>query len=304
LARIFQLLTVGLGDTSRYALTRFKGGKFVVTAHRITVFALLTALLGLALPAMASDILKERRWAEQISDGLLVGEAVNLTAGKDSFLALYTPAGGNERRGGVLLLHGLGAHPDWPDVIAPLRQELPDAGWATLSLQLPILPNDAKFEEYLPLFPAADARISAGIRYLQQQGVTTIALVGHSLGAAMGAHFLADKAAGSEMVHAFVGIGMNSHPGSVAHTPDALAKISLPVLDLYGAQDLLGVLASAKARARAAQQANNSAYRQVEIPGADHFFRHLDDTLVKRVASWLTHTAAEASSAASTSTIP
>jgi pimeloyl-ACP methyl ester carboxylesterase len=281
---------------------------FVVTAHRIAVFALFTALLGLALPALASDILKERRWAEQISDGLLVGEAVNLTSGKDSgkdsFLALYTPAGGSERRGGVLLLHGLGAHPDWPDVIAPLRQELPDAGWATLSLQLPILPNDAKFKEYLPLFPAADARISAGIRYLQQQGVTTIALVGHSLGAAMGAHFLASKAPGSEGVRAFVGIGMNAHPGSVAHTPDALAKITVPVLDLYGTQDLLGVLASAKARARAARQANNSAYRQVEIPGADHFFRHLEDTLVKRVASWLTHTTAETSSSASTSTVP
>jgi pimeloyl-ACP methyl ester carboxylesterase len=228
----------------------------------------------------------------------MVGEALELDAGGRPFLALFTPAAGSERRGGVLLLHGLGAHPDWPDVIAPLRQELPQSGWATLSLQMPILPNDAEFSEYPPLFPEANARISAGIRYLQQQGIQPIVLLGHSLGSSMGAYFLASRAGGSESVRAFVGIGMSAHPGTVADTPDALAKMTIPVLDLYGALDLDGVLASARDRARAAQQANNGGYRQVEIAGADHFFRALDDTLVKRVASWLTHTTRPAGTAA------
>lgn len=254
-------------------------------SHRLALLGILLTLLTGA--TLGSDILKERRWATQIEDALLVGEPIYLQAGGREFLAIFTPSTVRQTRGGVILLHGIGAHPDWPDVIAPLRQELPEAGWVTLSLQLPILPNDAEPREYLPLFPEADTRISAGIRYLQQQGVRTITVVSHSLGAAMGARFLANKEPGSETVRAFVGIGMNRSPGTSAHTPDALAKLTLPVLDLYGAQDLEGVRVSAPARVLAARRAGNDHYRQTEIPGADHFFRDQEALLVKQVSSWL-----------------
>jgi len=251
----------------------------------------LVALLGLAVAGTtaASDIDKEKRWAEQLQDQLVIGEPLRLTTGQQDFFALYTPAVGKLQRGGVILLHGLGAHPDWPDVISPLRKDLPEAGWSTLSIQLPIRPNEADFTDYPPLFPAASVRISAAIRYLQKQGVRNIVLVGHSLGAAMGAYFLAQKAPDSEAVRAFVGIGMGHAPGTVAHTPDTLAKITVPVLDLYGTQDLRGVLGSTKARA--ASQVNNADYRQLAITGADHFFRGLEAALVKRVSSWLSRKA-------------
>lgn len=249
---------------------------------------LLLALCLLAGNSWASDILKERRWAAQLKEALLVGEPVYLQGDKGEFLAIYTPATGREQHGAVILLHGLGAHPDWPDVIAPLRQELPETGWATLSLQMPVRANDARFEEYPPLFPDANTRISAGIQYLREQGILNVALVGHSLGAAMGANFLAEGGAGVDRIRVFVGIGMGARPGTVAHTPDALAKIRLPVLDLYGAQDLKGVLTSAKERKSAGRAAGNSAYHQRQIAGADHFFRGLDNVLVKQVASWVT----------------
>ncbi len=250
---------------------------------------ILLGLLPLSGAALASDSAKEQRWAAQLEDQLLEGKALRLNDGQRDFLALYTPALGKTRRGGVILLHGLGAHPDWPEVIAPLRAGLPEAGWATLSIQLPVRPNEAEFSDYPPLFPEANARISAAVRHLQQQGLLNIALVGHSLGAAMGAYFLAQQSPGSEAIRAFVGIGMNQAPGTVAHTPDSLARIKIPVLDIYGELDLRGVLASA--RARAMSQADNPAYRQVRIPGADHFFQGLDATLVKRVASWLKRSA-------------
>ncbi len=264
----------------------------------------LMTLLGLAFinATQASDIDKERRWAAQLQDQLVVGEPLQLTAGQQNFFALYTPAVGKLQRGSVILLHGLGAHPDWPDVISPLRQNLPETGWSTLSIQLPIRPNEAGFADYPPLFPEANVRISAAIRYLQKQGVRNIALVGHSLGAAMGAYFLAQKAPGSEAVRAFVGIGMSLAPGTVAHTPDTLAKIALPVLDLYGTQDLRGVLGSI--RARAASQAANPGYRQLAIAGADHFFRGLDATLVKRVSSWLSRNISGAEVENTTKTAP
>jgi pimeloyl-ACP methyl ester carboxylesterase len=256
-----------------------------------TAFSSAVLLMLLTGTGNASDIAKEQRWAEQLKDQLTVGEPLQLTADQQEFFAIYTPAEGKIQRGGVILLHGLGAHPDWPDVISPLRTSLPESGWATLSIQLPVWPNGVDFKDFPPLFPEANARISAAIRHLQQQGLLNIVLVGHSLGAAMGAHFLAEKAPGSDAIRAFVGIGMNQAPGTVAHTPDALAKIKLPVLDLYGALDLPGVLGSTKARAFAASQANNADYQQVAIAGADHFFHGLDATLIRRVSGWLTKVA-------------
>ncbi len=269
------------------------------TRRSLTTFMALTLLLALPTSVQASDIAKEQRWATQLKDQLMVGEALTITltnptgqlARQQDIFAIFTPAEGKLKRGGVILLHGLGAHPDWPEIISPLRMGLPEAGWATLSIQLPVRPNEATFADYPPLFPAANIRISAAVRHMQQQGLLNIVLVGHSLGAAMGAYFLAEQATGSDAIRAFVGIGMNQAPGTVAHTPDALAKIIVPVLDLYGSQDMDGVLGSATARVRAAKQAGNIGYRQTAIAGADHFFRGLDATLVKRVAGWLTRVA-------------
>jgi len=244
-------------------------------------FLLLTGLLLIALHAGATDVLKERRWAEQLRDGLLSGEALELSADGRPFLAIDTPASGEPVRGAVILLHGMGAHPDWPEVIHPLRVELAEAGWRTLAIQLPVLANDANREAYAALFPDALARIQAAIGFLQEAGATGIAIVGHSLGAAMGAAFVAQKGEGDGSLKAFVGIGMPA--GSEA----SLARITLPVLDLYGAQDLDGVRASAPRRRGAAREAGNTRYRQSEIPGADHFFTGLDATLVSRVDAWL-----------------
>jgi pimeloyl-ACP methyl ester carboxylesterase len=170
---------------------------------------------------------------------------------------------------------------------------LPAAGWATLSLQLPVLPDAARLEEYLAVFPEAAPRIAAAIQYLQQQGILNIALAGHGLGAAMGTQFLAAGAAGTEQVRAFVGIGMSALPGTAAHTPEHLAKIRVPVLDLYGTRDPAPVL-SAGERAAAARAAGNGGYRQTEVMGADHSFRGLNETLVVQVSRWLTRAAPSA----------
>lgn len=54
-----------------------------------------------------------------------------------SFLALTLPALSAKPRGQLLLLPADGLHPDWPYGIAPIRRNLPEYGWSTLSLSLP-----------------------------------------------------------------------------------------------------------------------------------------------------------------------
>ncbi len=43
-----------------------------------------------------------------------------------------------------LLAHGIGIHPNWEQVIQPLRVALSEQGWNTLSIQMPVLANEAK----------------------------------------------------------------------------------------------------------------------------------------------------------------
>jgi len=236
---------------------------------------------GAAGPAAAGDAAKERRWAEQIVDALIDGEAVWLEAGGRRFLAVYTPPAG-ERRGGVVLLHGMGAHPDWPEVIHPLRAGLPERGWATLSIQLPVLANEARPEDYAPLLDAAAPRIAAAVAWLRGKGHEPVALAGHSLGAVMGLRALAAGKAGR--VAAFVAVGIPDRGWKV---PEGLRRVKVPVLDLHGSLDLSEVLDGARARLAAMAAAGAEGSRQVRVEGADHFFQGFEDELLAQVDGWL-----------------
>lgn len=259
--------------------------------HNYMIRSLLFSLLVLDAPGLlASDMEKEKRWEAQIVDNLLTGEAVKLKAGAIEILGLYTPSAGKQVLGGAIVLHGIGAHPAWPEVIEPLRTQLPEHGWHTLSLQLPILPNDAKAEDYAPLFGEVAPRINAGITYLKQKGIKNIVIVAHSLGAAMSSAYLADKP--DPAIHAFVGIGMGAVPGDPRmDNAISLGKIKVPVLDIFGSMDLQPVIENARARSDAAKKAGNKNFTQTKVAGADHFFNQMDDELVKRVRGWLARNA-------------
>jgi pimeloyl-ACP methyl ester carboxylesterase len=248
--------------------------------------ALPFALLLLSAAACASDTAKEKRWADQIVDGIFDGAPEWLEADGHRFLAIYTPAQGDKTKGAAIILHGIGVHPDWPQVVNPLRVRLPARGWTTLSLQMPILANEADAKDYVPLFKEVAPRIEAGIAFLEAQGTEPIVIVAHSMGAAMGSYYLA--AHPDTPVKAFVGIGMSGNRASPElDNVVSLAKIRLPVLDLYGSDDLDAVVGSAADRAAAAVSAGNNAYKQVEGAGANHFFDGYESELVDAVSEWL-----------------
>lgn len=72
----------------------------------------------------------------------------------------------------------------------------------------------------------------------------------------------------------------------------SLKTIKVPVLDIFGSNDLRPVLQSKKSKADVARKAGNKNYTQVKIAGANHFFDNKDDALVRRVRGWLAKNAA------------
>lgn len=69
-------------------------------------------------------------------------EQQQLQAGTDTFLALWKPANTAEPKGAVIIVPGAGETADWPQVIGPLRNKLPDVEWSSLSITLPDLQSD------------------------------------------------------------------------------------------------------------------------------------------------------------------
>lgn len=230
----------------------------------------------------ASDLAKEKRWADQIVDSILDGEAVYLEIEGHEFLTIYTEAE-EESSKGMIVVHGTGIHPNWDQVVKPVRVEMTALGWNTLSIQMPILHNEAEYADYVPLYPEVPARFIAAEKFLKEQGMKEIVIVAHSQGATMSSYYLSRN---KHNIDAFVAVGMGAtQKDSHLNSANSLKTIEIPVLDLFGSDDLPGVLSTQQARKKGAS--HNKAYTQQIIQGAEHFFDDKNDELIEAIDSWL-----------------
>lgn len=221
------------------------------------------------------DYAREKRWADEITPGLVVGDALYLAPKSGhKFLAIYTEV--KAARAAVILAHGLGVHPDW-GLIGALRSGLPDHAYTTLSVQMPVLAADARRADYSALFPDAADRLRTAAAFIKAKGYRNIAIVCHSVGARMCNAFLADTP--DSGVNAWASIGIVPaefiDPG----------KLRLPVLDIYGERDFPEVVQKAGARAAILKTLKGSA--QIEVAGADHYFAGSEPELLKQIRQFL-----------------
>jgi hypothetical protein len=84
-------------------------------------------------------------------------EQQQLQAGSDTFLALWKAANTADPKGAVIIIPGAGETVDWPQAIGPLRRQLPDAQWSSLSITLPDLQSEAMAPRVVQATPAAKA---------------------------------------------------------------------------------------------------------------------------------------------------
>jgi pimeloyl-ACP methyl ester carboxylesterase len=231
---------------------------------------LLAAAACIAQGASAQDYAREQRWAEQVVPNVVVGDAVHIALGSGrKFLGLYTEV--KAAKTAVLLVHGIGVHPDH-GVIGILRVALSDMGYATLSIQMPVLASDARPADYYPkLFPEAGERIAAAASWLKGKGYGGRVLLSHSLGSWMSEVYL-ERTPGAPFA-AWVCLGRAGAFGD-------MSKVGMPVLDVYGENDLPQVLARAAERRLAAT-------KQTMIAQADHFYTGREQPLAETVRAFI-----------------
>ena len=210
--------------------------------------------------AIAQDYEREKRWSDEIVPGLVVGEAVWLNGPADKrFLGLYTES--KSANPAFLLVHGVGVHPDH-GVIGVLRASLADAGYTTLAIQMPVQRSDAGLKDYHPVvFPNAIERIRTAARWLLGKGHTRIVLLSHSMGSWMSNVYFEETP--EPPFSAWICMGLTGGYGD-------LRNVTVPVLDLYGENDLPSVM-RADWRRRATVSAIPGSL-QVRIAGADHHY--------------------------------
>jgi pimeloyl-ACP methyl ester carboxylesterase len=232
------------------------------------------ALAGTTAGAVVADTARETRWADEVVPQLVVGDAVWLATARHSrVLALYAEPP-QATRNAVIVVHGLGVNPDW-NLIGVLRSELVDLGFATLSVQMPVLAADAPRDDYADLFPDANERLAAAATWLRAKGYARIAVVSHSMGAAMVNAWLAD--AKESRIDAWVPVGM--------FVPFA-APLRQPVLDVVAERDFPDVLSHAKTRAH--QLRGDSCSAPLLIDGTDHYFGNAAARLASAIAPFIT----------------
>lgn len=255
------------------------------------IFMLRFLILLIALVYGPQGLAYNRSYEERISNELAAsavdGDEIWLSSGAGRFLALYRDFATAEPRGAVILVHGMGGHADWPDVIMPLRESLPALGWATLSLQMPVLSPTENFADYGQTLGEAKRRLRVAVSQLRDWRYQNVVILGHSFGAATAVHALAGG--GLDDVRALVGISMQAQQflNPRLRLLRELESIAIPVLDIYAARDMPEVLLEVDDRRLAARKNGNQDYQQAVVDGADHYFTGLDDVLLRRIQGWL-----------------
>lgn len=166
-------------------------------------------------------------------------------ADNKDFLGLFRESESGDPQGCLVMLHGDHGHPDWPQVIQPLRETLPEHSWCTLSIEVPdiidratpvAIPTEqgtptSQENLVLPNEETVFARIDAAVQLIRDKGYNQVAYMGYRTGAAYVLRFAAERGTTSQ---ALILIEPRTViPVSEYNLAQNIERLRLPVLDYY-----------------------------------------------------------------------
>jgi hypothetical protein len=241
-----------------------------------------------------------------------------LTVAEQDINATFLEETLGEPHGAIVLFHDIGEALESRGIVTPLRHEMLQYGWSTLSVSLdyPFTPNillaieaetdassamaaetedeaaalaantdlatagDVKKDEP-PLLPPITnkQRIEAAVDFLKAKGIKRIIFLGHGTGGIVAIDSLATI---STPISALILVGTLNLANN-----DEFKTFNQPILDIYGDQDLAGVSAAVNDRKVVMKRNHNIQYTSREIIGANHVFYGLEPILISTVRGWL-----------------
>ena len=240
-----------------------------------------------SIPAHSYD----REYEKKISNTLVQKNEVTdlfwINTRNSTFLSLLKVSPNDKNKGVAIILHSIGGHADWPDVISPIRNRLPEHDLSTLSIQLPIISPSKNIEEYGMVFQESNSRIKAAIKFLQTEGYNKIFLIGHGFGAL--SSLIYSERENAKYINGMVFISLQNY--NYIKPPINLLrlikKIKIPILDIYGSLDFKEAIDAAPDRRLASKKSGSGKYTQIEINNADHYFQNMEDDLIKNIIHWV-----------------
>jgi hypothetical protein len=239
------------------------------------------ALSGLIAVASAAPLAQppaEQQWWSRAD---VIGEPVELTANATPYRALHRPNQAAEPRGAALILHDPGGSADGAGLIRQLRLGLSDAGWETLSLQLPRFFLSESEQRWLDRHGQLGELLAAGTTWLSERGQLNQVIIGVGASGRAALAFAAGNT--PEALQALVLVSTPIAAGSKAS--EQLSEITMPILDLYAERDRRDVLDAATSKRQAASE--NQSFAQRVVSGTDDRFRGTGAAVTATIRAWL-----------------
>ncbi|MEJ2467790.1 MAG: DUF3530 family protein [Campylobacterales bacterium] len=140
--------------------------------------------------------------------------------------------------------------------------------------------NHEDYAGYEAEQPRVGAMIDRAIAYLQERGVKTIYLMGHSLGAGMTSGYLVSHP--KAPIAGYIAVGCRGNESRVISCNDNMPQIKVRVLDVWGRANEADER-FAKTRAKLV----GPEYEQYGIDGANHVLDGAEGFFVDAVETWL-----------------
>lgn len=278
--------------------------------HRLTALTYGILLFGLIGSACAEAVSATESENDKTSADSQISGMVSIESPVEGYQALsvageqidaaYIEESYGERFGAIVLFHDLGQQFETRDVITPLRHELAQYGWSTLTLTLAYQDDahvmlstsiDNKDQQTVSNgqqqtgkdLPAVsnEQRIEAALAFLEVKEIDRILFLGHGKGGRVAAEVLSQL---SIPINGLIFV----------NTPEVeeqfIEPLKLPIFDLYGSNALAGIEQAIKKRTVAMKRAENSSYVARDIIGANHAFYGMDSLLVNSIRAWLKKT--------------
>lgn len=228
-------------------------------------------------------------------------EIETLNADGSDFLGLFRESESGDPQGCLIMLHGDHGHPDWPQVISPIREQLPVHSWCTLSVEVPDIggratpvsittnEDDGAAPEENPALPneeAVFARIDAAVQLIRDKGYIQMAYMGYRTGAAYALRYAAERGTTNQ---ALLLIEPRTFaPVSAFELAQNIKRLRLPVLDYYFNRTVQDARFARQRQAAAKKRTNRQdTYTQIDALPDARYDSSGNKRLVQRVWGFL-----------------